>query len=662
LSSSGAARDAVFAAHRGGRLREAEAGYLELLRLDPHDDAARHGLALALLQGAREREALPLLQMLLERAFPRSEELYALACRRLGEIARGLAVIEPLLQRERNNATAWCVGGSLRVLAGDAVGGEAALRRALALQPGVPDGVHFLAVALHRQQRWAEAIEQYRRALATAPTDAALRYNLALCLEQLGELDAAQREYDAVVLARPARVDAWARRANLQALRCDFEGEAQSVVALDALLLDPQRLADDDQVEPFALTFLPLGESARRTALRRYVDKVRRGVASLPAPPRAAFAAQATPLRLGYLSPDFGEHAVGGLVRDLFAAHDRNLVEVYAYSLRRHHGAVADAIRAGCDAFHELERESNQAIAARIAADRIQVLIDLGGYTLGARPEIAALRPAPVQLGWLGFIHDYAAEWIDAVLLDPELAAVAGSFETAVRLLPGCALPAAHAEVAPARASRAEFGLPERGVLFASFNNSYKLDAELIGAWSEISRRVPDASFVVYVPDAARAGLQRAWSQAGARAGALHLVPRLPLERHRARAGACDLFLDAFRYQAGATAVAAIEAGLPLLCRAGSTPLARLSLSMNRHLGLERLVCADTTGYVERACALAANPSELDALRAELAVRVRTTGLLAPQRSARAIEAGALASWSEYCRGLRPEHGLSAQE
>jgi protein O-GlcNAc transferase len=290
------------------------------------------------------------------------------------------------------------------------------------------------------------------------------------------------------------------------------------------------------------------------------------------------------------------------------------------------------------------------------------VLIDLGGYTLGARPEIAALRPAPVQLGWLGFIHDYAAEWIDAVLLDPELAAVAGSFETAVRLLPGCALPAAHAEVAPARASRAEFGLPERGVLFASFNNSYKLDAELIGAWSEISRRVPDASFVVYVPDAARAGLQRAWSQAGARAGALHLVPRLPLERHRARAGACDLFLDAFRYQAGATAVAAIEAGLPLLCRAGSTPLARLSLSMNRHLGLERLVCADTTGYVERACALAANPSELDALRAELAVRVRTTGLLAPQRSARAIEAGALASWSEYCRGLRPEHGLSAQE
>jgi predicted O-linked N-acetylglucosamine transferase (SPINDLY family) len=153
---------------------------------------------------------------------------------------------------------------------------------------------------------------------------------------------------------------------------------------------------------------------------------------------------------------------------------------------------------------------------------------------------------------------------------------------------------------------------------------------------------VPDARFVIYVPDAARAGLERAWAAVGGRAGALMFVPKLAPAHHLARAGACDLFLDAFRYQAGATAISALEAGLPVLSREGRNPLSRLGSSIQRTLGLDELVCPDTAAYVACAVQLARHPESLAAMRLRQAQAVDAIGFFDPFRVARAIE-GAIA-------------------
>ena len=642
LPDVGDARDDAFAAHRAGRWDAAESAYRQWLSTRPDDAAVGHALAVLLLQRERPAEALPLLERLASTPQPPAGTalLVATAWRALGDVPRGLAAIEPLLASQPRDAAAWTLAGSLRQMAGDAAGAEAALRRALQFDARHVEAMTWLAIALHRQRRWPEAIELQRRVLAVAPEDAGVRYNLALSLEQAGDWRAAVAELERVVAQRPARLDARARLAGLQALLCDFDGEARSVAVLEALLASPASLAPDDQLEPFVLTFLPLSTAAAANALRRHVGKVGREAASLRPIARPVRARDAGPLRLGYLSADFGDHAVGGLVRDHFAAHDRDRVRVHGYSLRRHAGPVAEAIRAGFDEFADLEASATADIAQRIADDGIDVLIDMSGYTLGARPAALALRPAPVQLGWLGFIHDYGAPWIDALLLDEHLAPAGtdAAFSTRVVRLPGSSLPAPRrSDFAPR--SRAEFGLPPHGPLFASFNNSYKLDAELVRAWVAIAAQVPEAHFAVYVPEAARSGLDSAWRSAGGREGALVFVPKLEPAGHLARSAACDLFLDAFRYQAGATGIAALEAGLPVLCREGRNPLSRLGSSLDRSLGLEELVCPDSETYVERAVQFARSPDRLASVRARQARAIDTSGFFDPARTARAIEA-----------------------
>lgn len=636
----GDARDTAFAAHRTGRWDAAESGYREWLAQHPDDAPVQHALAVLLLQRRRTEEAARRLESLYALPQPPAGTalLLATACRTLGHLARGIAVIEALFSTHPRDPAVWALAGSLRLMMGDLAGAETALRRALQFDARHIEASSWLAIALHRQRRWPEAIEFHRRVLAVVPHDATVRYNLALSLEDSGEWHAACTELERLVQQCPGRLDARARLANLQALLCDFAGEARSVVVLEDLLAAPDALTPEDQLEPFVLTFLPLSRRAATAGLSRYVDKVAREATALPAvvrTPRRSGGA----LRLGYLSADFGEHAVGGLVRDHFAAHDRSVVSVYGYSLREHQGAVAQTIRAGFDVFIELGHATTTQIAQRIADDGIDVLIDLAGYTLGARPAVLALRPAPVQLGWLGFIHDYGAPWIDGLLLDDHLAPPGeeDGFTSRVVRLAGCALPAAR-RTAFEPAARAVFGLPVEGPLFASFNNSYKLDAELIEAWRDIAAQVPEAHFAVYLPEAARAGLEKVWQIVGGRAGALVFVPKLAPALHLARAAACDLFLDAFRYQAGATAVAAVEAGLPILCCEGHSPLSRLGCSINRTLGLSELVSRDRQAYVARAVQFARHPQMLASLRSRQAQAVEATGFFDPIRTARAIE------------------------
>lgn len=631
-------RDRAYALHQAGDLVGADAAYRSARVIHPGDIELAHFHAVLLMQGRRTAEAADGFADVLARAPGRPESLLALAlcCRDLGDPRRGLPAAEAAVRQLPRDPMAWMLLGCLQAQRGAPEAAENACRRAVALAPGMHEAWHHLGEALQAQQRWREATEAYARALPGHPGE---HFNLGLCEEMQGRLEEALTHYLAAVRALPGRADALARLAQIQARLCDFDGEAASCAALERLLAQPDRLAADDQVEAFALSFLPLSEAARATALDRYARRIGARAPSSGVPRReAGLAGQAgRVLRLGYLSPDFGDHAVGVLMREVFAAHDRSRVQVFGFSLRRHAGPVAERIRAGFDAFHDCQGMATDEVVALIAGAGLDVLIDLGGYTEGARPEVLAARPAPKQLGYLGFIHPHAAPWLDALLMDDAVLPVGQDLGEPVLRMAGCMLPGSPLP-APPPATRETFGLPADRVLLASFNNSYKVDRALVGAWVEIGRRAPSACFVVYLPDAARSRFSRAWAAAGGDLAQLFLVPKLPPDAHAARMACCDLFLDAFRYQAGATGVAAAAAGLPVLVREGKRPLARLGVSLNRLLGLDALVCADTADYIARAAELANRPSALVALRERLAGAVVTSGLCDPRRTAAAIE------------------------
>jgi protein O-GlcNAc transferase len=633
----------AFDLHRRGRLDEAVAAYRDALAATPADAALCRGLGLCLLQqgdiaGAESalREALKLHDDDADAA-----SLLATVLLQAGRADQARPLVERLQALRPRDAYAAILLAECEERAGQLPAAEAALRRALALDPQQARAWFLLGVVLHRGLRWAEALAAYERAQQLGITLPDLAINRGQCLELLGRIDQAIGAYREALAVQPGRAQAWARLAGALAQACRFEEEAAAVQALQGCLAAPAVDAAD-LVEPFLLLYLPLHAGARNAALDRYVKAVESEAAALPRPPPGAASAsrEAGPLRIGYLSPDFGEHAVGSLVRDLFAAHDRTRVTVSAYSLRRHQGATAAAIRRGCDRFLDVEDWPSARIAAAIAADGIDILVDLGGFTLGARPQVLALRPAPLQLGWLGFIHDYRAPFLDYLLLDDALAPAGcdHDFGSALLRLPGTMLPGCPLPAPDPGALRSHFGLPEDVFLFASFNNSYKLDAALLDAWADIARRAPLAHFAVFAPECAAPALAASWAARALDPARLHLLGRLPMDAQMSRMACCDLFLDAFRYQAGATGIAAAAVGLPLLSRFGDSPAGRLGVSLNRHLGMDALVCADTRAYVTRAVALATDRGGLVALRRQLRQALEASRLLDPRRLARALE------------------------
>lgn len=621
--------------HRRGDLGAAIPAYRMALGRSPQDVMAWHDMAVALLQARQPDQALSALQRGLLVEPQRFELLLAMSQAQLalGQQDAALATADAATRAAPEQALSWLVRGRLEVVVGTSKAAEDSLRRALALAPDSAEAWHYLGETLQKQGRWDDAADAYRQAMREHPGEI---MNVGLCAEQAGRWSVARDAYREMCRLFPQRRDCRARLALIEAMRCDFNGQTEATTALLAQLAHPAM--PGDIVEPFACSVLEIPAALTRGVLHDAVQRVLRQspkATSRPAQrPRAANA----PIRIGYLSADFGQHAVGTLLQGLFAAHDRQRFQVICYSLKRHVDPVAQRLRAECDQFHDVDAMSSMQITEQIRADGIDVLIDLMGFTRGARPDILARRPAALQLGWLGFIHAHEAPWLDGLILDegtqPSDAAWPWS-DTVVRL-PGFLFPSG--PMPTGQSDRMRFGLPEDVPLLASFNNSYKIDATLLDAWVEILRRAENAHLAVYLPPEARDNFIRAWRERGGDLQRLHPMEHLAADAQADRAASCDLFLDAFRYQAGATAVACAAAGLPLLSRVGNTPLSRLGVSMNHFLGMDELVCADTADYIERAAALASDHARLAALRQRMRQAVSDRGLHDPRRAAAALE------------------------
>jgi len=599
--------------HAAGDLATAAVHYERALAAAPGDASLMFDHAVLLMQMVRMQDAATLLREVRRKLPDDTQVLLALTvCLRTGGgTEEAMQVAEEATARLPHDATAWMLKGSIEVSAGLYTNAEASLRRALSLAPRFGEAWHFLGESLHHQQRWQEAIHAYRMASAEQPGEI---YNVGMCAEQAGDLELARSSYQQASSMFPDRADVLLRLAQTEARLCEFSAEYATLEKLRRATA--RGLPAGEVLEAFPLTYLPLKASLVRQALDRYMEAA---IARAPTPAlstQSAMISVGQRIRIGYLSADFGRHAVGQLVADVFRSHDRERFEVFAYALRRHDDAVANRIRGSCDVFVDCTSLGTADIVERIRRDGIHVLVDLNGPTTGARLEVLAARPAILQLGWLGFLHAQQAPWLDAILLDEHVQPLDSAWPYGDRIvrLPQSLFPPS--PITGGRRQRTRFGLPAEGfAVLASFNNSYKLDLALVSAWIRILALAPDALLMVYLPLSARAGFLRHWRELGGEGSRLMVVDALDPVDQADRAASCDLLLDAFRYQGGATTLDAIGSGLPVLCRAGDTPPSRLGVSVNRALGMDELVAMDTDDYIRRAASLANHPAELHALR-----------------------------------------------
>jgi predicted O-linked N-acetylglucosamine transferase (SPINDLY family) len=345
-------------------------------------------------------------------------------------------------------------------------------------------------------------------------------------------------------------------------------------------------------------------------------------------------------LRVGYVSGDFNQHATSLLLAGVIEAHDRSRFEVFAYDYSAEDGSATRArMRAAFEHFVSIGQDGPVAAAARIAADGIDVLVDLKGYTERSRSEIFVLRPAPVQVNFLGYVGTQGADWIDYVIADetvlPE-AEYANWVETPV-LMPASYYPNDRGRPVPvADTDRAAQGLPETGLVFCCFNNPFKISPEIFAVWMGLLRDVPGSVLWLYEGNGFVAGNLRA--AAADLADRLVFAKPATLAAHLARHGCADVFLDTLPYGAHTTGADALWAGVPMVTCLGRSFASRVGASLVRAAGCPELVCGSLGQYAALARALAEDAGRRGALRERLIAARQTAPLFDAEAYARALE------------------------
>ena len=365
-------------------------------------------------------------------------------------------------------------------------------------------------------------------------------------------------------------------------------------------------------------------------------------------------------IRVGYLSADFWAHATGYLAAGLFECHDRERFECFAFS----HGRpppddpLRPRLQSALEHFADVDRLSDSELGACIRDHEIDILVDLKGYTSGSRLELLHLRPAPVQVHYLGYPGTLGTPAIDYLIADPVVVPPEHDrfySEAIVRLPHTYQVTDDRRIIDPEPWTRAQAGLPALGTVLCAFHQTYKLTPPVFDVWMKVLRGQPDATLwlLEQSPDATR----RLGNEAAARGvdpRRLVFAPSLPQARHLARLRLADLLLDTWPYSAHTTASDALWAGVPVIALQGRGFAARVSSSVVNAAGLPELITGSLVQYESLLAELCADPGRLLALRARVAAGVRTSPLFDTAGFTRALEQAYTRMWSRCRQGLPP--------
>lgn len=420
---------------------------------------------------------------------------------------------------------------------------------------------------------------------------------------------------------------------------CEWDEFAQSPSQMRALL-DEGR---SGRLPPFHLLSIP-GISAREQRSCSELWTRDRVAASAPERDRLAFrhdlAARAK-LRIGYLSCDFHEHATARLLIETFEAHDRNRCELHAFSFGADDGGgLRRRISNAFDVFHDVSALDNSATARAIHDAGINILVDLKGYTLGARTGVMMLHPAPVQVNYLGYPGTLGAGICDYIITDPFMTpmAAAPNYSEAFAYMPHSYQPHGRSCVIGRKPTRGEAGLPETGFVFCCFNQAYKFTPPVFDLWCRLLAATPGSVLWLLHSEQAMGNLRGEALSRGVAPDRLVFARDVAQNDHLGRLQLADLVLDTTPCGAHTTASDALWAGVPIVTCAGDTFPSRVAGSLLHAVGLPELVAANAEDYVAIALALANEPGRIDACKAKLGRNRLTTALFDVAAYTRALE------------------------
>jgi len=559
--------------------------------------------------------------------------------------------------------------------------------KALEINPAYAEAWSNKGNVLGDLKRYEEALMAYDKALEINPAYAEAWYNRGVSFNGLHCFAEALHSYDKALEINPAYAEAWYNRGiSLNELRHYEEAissfERASQIKLDIPYLLGQLLytrmlcANWDQlaskiqlliakiqscekvVTPFICLSLVDSSEIHLSAAQTWIKDLypEKKLTSLNKKQRHE------KIRIGYFSTDFGNHPVSHLTTELFEIHDRNKFEVYAFSFGNHQDdPLLTRIKKSFDHFIDVENKSDQQIAELSRGHGIDIAIDLGGHTKGARTGIFAYRAAPIQVNYLGYPGTMGTEYIDYIIADETIIPKENHqfYTEKIAHLPNSYMVDDSKRVASNQSpSRGDVGLPKDAFVFCCFNNENKVSQQVLESWSRILLKVKNS--VLWIPENNEyfaSSIRAKFEDLGVDPAHIFFAKRVELMAdHLARYSCADLFLDTFQYNAHSTAVDSLKAGIPVITLIGQSFARRVGASLLRAIDLPELITRSQEEYESLAIELATNSEKLKELKERLKSNLTTKPLFNTPLFARHIEAAYTKIYERYQANLDPDH------
>ena len=637
-----------------GELSQAESIYRKLLKAAPNHPKALFNLGSLLCDQGRLEEAEASFHAALSVNPQYPEALLGLgrACREAGRlIEAGDAHIKALRIRPDSAEAHFNLGNIFKDL-GRFEEASACYRQALAVSPDFAPALCNLGSTFREMGKTKEASACYQRALESDPDFAEAYNNLSILHTEQGRITEA---IACCQKAQDLKAD-FAESYNNLARALKYSGRVEESIFWyqKSLSLAPETAFVHSNLL-YALSYIEKTSPEDVYQAHRQWDERHAAAPERRFNDHSNTADPRRRMRIGYVSPDYRQHPVATFIEPILAGHDRSAFEVICFSDARKKDAVTRRLQRLADQWVDTAGITDQRLAAMIHTAGVDILVDLAGHTAGNRLAMFTLRPASVQVTYLGYPNTTGLATMDYRITDawadPPGQTDAWHSEKLVRLEPGflCYTPP---EKAP------DVSLPPRRkngfVTFGSFNNLAKFNSGVASLWADVLKAVPGSRLVMKFKTLSDPAVQQhvidVFAENDVSSDRLSLRGFLPSAADHFRLyNEIDIALDTFPYNGTTTSFEALWMGVPVVTLAGRTHAARVGVSILNGLGLSELIAGSRAEYIQKAAVLAQDCRRLAALRKALRPRMSSSPLMDGPGLARRLESAYRTMWRRWC-------------
>ncbi|MBC2710270.1 MAG: tetratricopeptide repeat protein [Desulfosarcina sp.] len=634
----------------------------KIIQLDPNYASPYYWLGVVFLKQDFDRKAVGCFKkaVTLDPAFAMAHYHLGLLYLKEGKLALSRDCFYKVIAGNNSDWRAW--GNLCMVLRDLGELNEAKLsgHRATSLNTDSFQAWHNLGNVYKDLGCYHESISCYEKARSLKPDSDVTLTGMGISFQRIGDNDRAVKSFKMALKYNPSAGTAISNLLNISMMECDWDKSSCYEKMIHNLTVESLCIGQVPAESPFLNLSRCDDPELNMAVARAWSHDIDNKMAGTRDSLRFQYPRNyRSKIRIGYLSNNFSDHPTAHITRRLYQLHDRSRFEIFCFSYGpEDNSRYRHSIRDGCDKFIDIRELSNAEAAKAINDHGVDILIDLVGFMKGERMAVAALRPAPVQVRWLGMAGTSGADFFDYLVTDRTVTTEnqARFYSEKFVYLPHCyQINDNQPFMDEKNCRRLDYGLPEGTFVFSCFNTSYKIDAEIFAVWMNILRR--STGSVLWLMANSRNlkdNLKKSVTENGIDAQRLIFAEKIPKHEHLSRLSLADLGLDTCRVSGAATTSDALWAGVPVLTICGKHFASRMSSSILKAAGLHALITHSLEEYEDRAVKLAEEKSTLARIKSTLLATGHKSHLFNTEGIVHHLEKAYGIIWQRYLEGERP--------